>query len=244
MINTQRKDKTARRRKPARKGQARSSARRAARRYEVERKFKVSREELTSLMHELHKLGFEFESESVITDCLLHHTDGVTERVRRQQIFGTAEPWVEWYHTRKTHPLTADGEHHVRQEEEEEISAKKANKLITLAFHNSPRCPMSYSKVRREFMATKTSGTPRLISSLLEKRYRVSIAFDTVKLLNEFSGHYMEIEVLVPLKDADQVKSVQRKIKQLAHRLLGDKREPSISYSKMLAKLSEQDETN
>jgi len=187
--------------------------------YEVERRYKTSDAEHTSTEAKLTRLGFTHEKTSIITDTLLPSPKSETLRIRREQIVDGPEPCVLWMRTHKRHPKLPNGTH-VREEEELLISLEGAEAEKTRAMHEKCSMLPSYSKTRRTFTGSW-------------KGLKFTVCLDVAQGLCRYSGHYIEFEVLLPV-GSKKVERVQRKIVRFAEYLLGDKRQPVISYSKML----------
>lgn len=187
--------------------------------YEIERKYRTTGDEQTAIAAKLSRHDFELEMTSIITDTLLPAPKSETLRIRREQIVDEQKPDVRYLRTHKKHPLLPNGTH-VREEEELAISLEEADREMTQAMHSNCAPLPSYSKVRRSYTGTW-------------KGLKLTVCLDVAQGLCSYSGHYIEIEALLPV-GSKKINKVQAKIVRFAQHLLGDKRAPVISYRKML----------
>lgn len=184
---------------------------------EVERKFKISDAEFRALPTRLLAQSFAFAGQVFMTDTFLpviNEGDMMRLRVetmndRTKQIL-TRKEWVE-----------ADGERE-RQETEKETSELAAGCLLELGERLAGAPLPSFSKDRD------------LYSRLAEdEHHKIVVSLDTAEGLGEYSGHYMEIELLVPV--GGDVQAARQQIASLACSLLGEEREfVQLSYQDML----------
>lgn len=192
---------------------------------EVEKKFRISAAEFESLVAKITKLGFRLDTVGVITDTLLAHTSKVTHRVRRCQIVSENPSRVIFEETRKTRNSNGG-----KLEEERTIDPDEADLLVSMAIQSQCDLLPSYSKRRCEYVkGHKLPWRWRLLF-----RYGVKVVLDRAEGLGRYSGHYVEIECLVPLKDKQKVPRIGKRILKFAQVLLGDARKPHISYARML----------
>jgi hypothetical protein len=192
---------------------------------EVEKKFAISEMEFLALLAKAKRLGFRIERAAVITDTLLQHTGDLTRRIRRLQIV-SEKAVVVFERTQKTRRQGIKG----KLEEEETISAAEAEADIAEAVYRAASPLPAYSKLRFEHAEEdRLPSRWRLLS-----RFGVKIVLDLAEGLGPYSGHYIEIECLVPLKHENKISKVEEKIVRFARFLLGDERKPSMSYARML----------
>ncbi len=184
---------------------------------EVERKFSIKREESESLALRLRELGFSPSGSVTMTDTFLPaRLKGEMMRVRDEVTAGhpvrsifTLKSWVHM-----------DGGGKERQESETEVNSLLRTLAIIIARYVSESELLSFSKERALFEG-----------SLDGKELVVSI--DRVSGLGKYSGHFLEIECIVPLgADPQEAREVIFKLVEL---LLGAPREDvKRSYLEML----------
>jgi hypothetical protein len=207
---------------------------------EIERGFPLKAKEYAHLLILLAKLNFKATTTSVINDTLLPTTKKrTTHRIRREQVLMEHLKRVNeviFYLTHKAHPKMKNGKH-VRHERERHLTAVNADQRIAQAIsklwdsipldavkHTLP----SYSKIRRSYTGELKIG---------KTRYNATVALDIAQGLGKYSGHYVEIEILLPKETKDKkVIKVEKGILKFAHKMLGDKRPPKRSYRKLLLK--------
>jgi len=186
--------------------------------FEIERKYRISQEEFERLPVRLHTEGFVREDRVSMTDTFIPaEHEGETIRLREQisesgktVTILTIKQWVD----------VAGGRE--RQEAESEgIDSTTRECLLALGrrLNSGKGDLLSYSKARTTYSAFK-------------KRYPVIAAFDQVSGLGDYSGHYMEIEVLV--NSESEVSRAREFVESFARELLGEEREMAMSYSEML----------
>jgi adenylate cyclase class IV len=184
---------------------------------EVERKFKISAEEFRALSARLLSKGFQLTGQVFMTDTFLPvQTEGDMMRIRVE----TMNDITKTILTRKQW-VTVGGERE-RQETERETNDLASGCLLELGERLTGGPLPSFSKDRDMY------------SRLAEdEHHKIVVALDTAEGLGEYSGHYMEIELLVPV-DGD-VQAARRQIATLAASLLGEERPfEQLSYQEML----------
>lgn len=184
---------------------------------EVERKFKISAEEFRALSARLLSQGFQLTGQVFMTDTFLPvQTEGDMMRIRVE----TMNDITKTILTRKQW-VTVGGERE-RQETERETNDLASGCLLELGERLTGGPLPSFSKDRDMY------------SRLAEdEHHKIVVALDTAEGLGEYSGHYMEIELLVPV-DGD-VQAARRQIATLAASLLGEERPfEQLSYQEML----------
>lgn len=184
--------------------------------FEVERKFRISKEEFQALRARLLTNGFQLTGQVFMTDTFLPVlAEGDMMRIRVE----TMNDHTKYILTRKKWVNVADGRE--REEIEEEINDLARGCLLELGERISASL-LSFSKDRDLYS--------RLAA---DEHHKIVVSLDTAEGLGEYSGHYMEIELLVPA--GGDVQSARQQIAQLAATLLGDERENvPLSYQEML----------
>lgn len=184
---------------------------------EVERKFRISVDEFHALPAKLLAEGFQLSGQVFMKDTFLPvQVEGDMMRLREQTMNDattnilTRKTWVE-----------VGGERE-RQETEKETSELAAGCLLELGERLAGSALPTFSKDRDMY------------SRLAEDdHHQIVVSLDTAEGLGDYSGHYMEIELLVPV-DGD-VKSARTQIASLASGLLGEERQfEKMSYQDML----------
>lgn len=184
---------------------------------EVERKFKISAEEFRALSARLLSQGFQLNGQVFMTDTFLPvQVEGDMMRIRVE----TMNDITKTILTRKQW-VTVGGERE-RQETERETNELAAGCLLELGERLAGAPLPSFSKDRDMY------------SRLAEdEHHQIVVALDTAEGLGDYSGHYMEIELLVPV-DGD-VQAARQQIATLAASLLGEERAfEQLSYQDML----------
>ncbi len=184
---------------------------------EVERKFRISAEEFRALSARLLSQGFQLTGQVFMTDTFLPvQVEGDMMRIRVE----TMNDITKTILTRKQW-VTVGGERE-RQETERETNELSAGCLLELGERLAGAPLLSFSKDRDMY------------SRLAEdEHHQIVVALDTAEGLGDYSGHYMEIELLVPV-DGD-VQAARQQIATLAASLLGEEREfEQLSYQDML----------
>jgi len=186
--------------------------------FEVERKFRLKPEELDSVRQRLSDMGFTLARRIDMTDRFLPtKVEGEMLRVRDETIAGkthtvlTIKEWV----------IISGGKE--RSETEGHLSSLSRSFLLFLGRLIRGKSLLQFSKLRLDHEST---SHPHVI-----------VALDNVEGLGDNSGHYAEIEVLVP-QDGD-VESARAQIAVLARALFNEDREPVMqSYMDMLKLVS------
>ena len=186
--------------------------------FEVERKYRLVPEELESVRQRLAEMGFTPSKSIEMTDRFLPtKIDGEMLRVRDETIAGkthtvlTIKEWV----------IISGGKE--RSETEGHLSPLSRRFLLFLGRLIRGQALLQFSKLRLDH---ESPSRPHVI-----------VALDTVEGLGDNSGHYAEIEVLVP-QDGD-VESARAQIASLARTLFNEEREPVMqSYMDMLKLVS------
>ena len=184
---------------------------------EVERKFKISAEEFRALSARLLSQGFQLTGQVFMTDTFLPVlTEGDMMRLRVE----TMNDITKTILTRKKWVVV--GGEREREETEKVTNDLAAGCLLELGERLAAGPLPSFSKDRD------------LYSRLAEdEHHKIVVALDTAEGLGEYSGHYMEIELLVPV-DGD-VAAARQQITSLAASLLGEERAfEQMSYQDML----------
>lgn len=188
---------------------------------EVERKFKISDSEFRALSARLLSQGFQLTGQVFMTDTFLPVlTEGDMMRLRVE----TMNDKTKTVLTRKSW-VVVNGDRE-REETEKETSELAAGCLLELGERLAGGPLPSFSKDRD------------LYSRLAEdEHHNIVVTLDTAEGLGEYSGHYMEIELLVPV-DGD-VQAARQQIATLAASLLGEERAfEQLSYQEMLKRSS------
>lgn len=184
--------------------------------FEVERKFALTQHEAVTIPARLQELGFTYSGTASMTDTFLPAAvAGEMMRVRQEKLGDeprrtvlTFKKWVQ----------TATGKE--RQETERQVgnTVGAVWKLIGRMVAGGPL--LSFSKQRKLFDGKFGESD-------------VVISVDRVEGLGEFSGFYMEVEVIVPL-DGDVV-AYRDRIFSLVRDILGEQRDDvRRSYMDML----------
>ena len=192
-----------------------SSAEHAPSRYEIERKFSISDAEYERLPARLKSLGFTRAGAGSMTDTFLPaEKEGDMMRIREEHLDGkttillTMKKWVEVAGERE------------RKEEETTLDSVSRAALLSLGGRLAGSDLLSYTK-RRNMFGGSRSG------------FEVTVALDFADGLGEYSGPYLEVEVLV--EQSGDVASARKLVVALATEIL--EREPTdvaMSYMEML----------
>lgn len=183
---------------------------------EVERKFSISRQESESLPLRLRELDFEPCGSIRMTDTFLPARErGEMMRVRDELMGSSARSFF----TLKSWVQVSGGKE--RRECECEVSSFMRTIAIVLArFAAGARELLGFSKERAIFEGV-----------ISDRKYLVCI--DRVSGLGKYSGHFLEIESVVPL--GEDPAAVRAEIYKLVEALLGAPREDvKRSYLEML----------
>jgi adenylate cyclase class IV len=184
---------------------------------EVERKFRLTKEESDCLPDKLSTLSFTAAGQVTMTDSFLPTQNaGDMMRVRKEL---EDEKLARTVLTLKSWVVTADGGKE-RKETEREITGTLAGLLLVAGRWLKGSELLSFSKHRRLFEGC-LSGLEAVVS------------LDSVDNLGVYSGCYLEVEILVPV-GAD-VTPARQQIAEFVSSLLGEAREPvKLSYMEML----------
>lgn len=183
--------------------------------FEVERKFSLTTAERKDLPAKLLALGYRFAGQAYMVDTFVPaEVEGDMIRVRRETMNDRTKVLL----TRKTWEQV--GGERERKEHEEEISPLVEATLLDVGRRLKGGDLLSFSK-ERDFYTRTIDGR------------KVTVSIDTVDGLGEYSGLYMEIELLISRKC--DVKAARESIKQVLKDVLGDEREfVQMSYMEML----------
>lgn len=177
---------------------------------EVERKFRITEPEKICLQQKLLGNSFNYIGSALLRDWFLP-TANADEMIRvRQEKQDTKNKYIL---TCKSWVYLTEGKE--RKETECELSSWSKNLLLWTGRWVKRAQLDSFDKKRKMY------------GKSLEDR-EIIVSLDQLDELGEFSGNYVEIEILVPI-NAD-VQFARTAILQLAADLLGDNRE-SIQYS-------------
>ncbi len=187
--------------------------------FEVERKFKLSKLLLPDFLDKLAGLAFKKLDNYQMTDYFLPVYANF-DMVRIRQETGVK---TKFYLTCKTWKVLTDGSRE-RIEEEEELSSKMGLILLSLVTNNS--AIKFFTKTRDVFVGS-LSGQ------------RVTVCLDNVSNLGVFSGNYLEIEILVSAEN--QIPEARNSIDHLVKELLTqyDYQPMELSYFDMLKHLDD-----
>ncbi len=188
----------------------------AGKHFEVERKFRISPDEFEKLPAKLAAEGFKFTEKVSMTDTFLPIEQEEAILRLRQECTGTEVRNVltkkEW-----VYQLGGDKE---RQEHEEPVGEFAAQTIAGLGKAASKEPLLVYGKDRWNYAGSINE-------------HKVVVALDAVEGLGEYSGNYMEVEILV--EGDGEVESARKQVFEFAHKLLGDKRDfEPMSYKTML----------
>jgi predicted adenylyl cyclase CyaB len=191
------------------------AARKGNRNFEVERKYSITAKEHADLPGKLRSLGFRHANDVHMTDTFIPTVvDGDMCRIREER----EDSRSSYVLTRKTW-VHIDGQKE-REEHEEKLTDLTRKTLLELGERLSNRPLLSFSKERTHYIRKEPDG-------------QIIVALDLVEGLGEYSGDYMEVEILVK-KEAD-VATAREAIREVALDLLGEEREPvQMSYQEML----------
>jgi len=182
--------------------------------FEVERKYRIDENELVAVQDQISQMSFSPTRLIAMTDQFLPvKVKGEMVRVRDEVVDNHSETLLtikEWVNI-------AGGRE--RRETEGKLSSFSRRLLLSLGRLLKGGALMSFSKLRREHHNASSAG--------------VVITLDEVSGLGKHSGHYAEIEVLVP--QGGDVPAARAQIAQLALRLFNEERQPvEMSYQLML----------
>ncbi|MBX9688009.1 MAG: CYTH domain-containing protein [Candidatus Obscuribacterales bacterium] len=183
---------------------------------EVERKFSISATESESLPLRLRELEFRPTGSVTMTDTFLPpRQKGEMMRVRDEVSPGS----LRSVFTLKSWVKTRDGGKE-RQESECEVSSLLRTLAIICARFAAQKELLSFSKERAVFEGTLNGK-------------EMTVCIDRVSGLGKYSGHFLELEVIVPLGEEPQ--AARAEIFNFVETLLGSPREDvKNSYLEML----------
>jgi adenylate cyclase class IV len=191
---------------------------------ETEKGYRISQSEYKRLRLVLPWAGFSFVKQSLITDFVVPTNGETTRRMRIERIRRSADgsDGVRCVHCVKKHPVKGDAGKHVRAETESIVGADEALSFI-LAEIGALGAPLPYySKKRWNFQGSY-------------RGFEMTVSLDHAYGLGRFSGHYLEIEAILPLlSEQDVLTQALSAISELSENLLTDARPTKISYRKML----------
>lgn len=195
-----------------------SSSDKSSSHFEVEDKYPLRQNEFDSLPELLRRIGFRLASRVTMTDTFLPaEAKGEMIRIRdevslddgRSVTILTLKRWVE----------VTGGERVRKETESEGLDSTVRSCILALGRRLSDGDLPSFSKERTTYSA-KRDG------------YNVNVALDIVEGLGEYSGPYLEIEIIVNAEE--EVARARTFIEGFVVELLGEMRERSISYQEML----------
>ena len=183
---------------------------------EVERKFKLALPELEQLPIRLRELGLKPSGSVTMTDTFIPpKRKGEMVRIRDEMTSGSARSIV----TLKSWAYLPDGSKE-RLESEAIISPLVRTLAIIAGRYATARELLSFSKERALY---EGSVGPR----------HMVVSIDRVSGLGQYSGHFMEVETIVPL--GDDPSPARADIYNLAEKIFGTPREDvKNSYMEML----------
>jgi adenylate cyclase class IV len=183
---------------------------------EVERKFSLALSEVENLPIRLRELGLKPAGSVTMTDTFIPaRKKGEMVRIRDEMTSGTARSLV----TLKSWVYLPDGNKE-RLESEAVISPLFRTLAIVMARYASAKELLSFSKERALFEGTV--GARHMVASL-----------DRVSGLGQFSGHFLEVETIVPM--GEDPTDARKEIFKFVETLFGKPREDvQRSYMEML----------
>jgi len=183
---------------------------------EVERKFRLTQCQIEPVRERIVSLGFGAASLVFMTDYFLPtENEGDMMRVR----FESEQDKKRTCLTQKSWVGTSDGGRE-RKETESEIPTLVGSLLILIGRCLKGSELLTFSKHRQLFEG-KLSGLNAVVS------------LDRVDNLGPYSGHYLEVEILVPIQE--NVAPARERIADFARAVLGEGCEPvEMSYMNML----------
>lgn len=190
--------------------------------YEIERGFCLSRHQWRNLRRNAARRGFMFSRKLAITDFVVPSTGRSTHRLRVERTLKAADGkcGVKVMRCTKSHPIKGEIGEHIRHEKEPEVNLKAALKFLTRSVDKHEAKIPRYSKIRTEFTYSYAG-------------FDMTISFDRALGLGRYSGHYLEIETILP-NNSPRISNALAVIGNLAHLLLGKRVRGKISYRKML----------
>jgi hypothetical protein len=190
--------------------------------YEIERGFCLSRHQWRNLRRSVAQRGLKFSRKLEITDFVVPSTGRSTNRLRVERTVAAADGkcGVKLLRCTKSHPIRGAIGEHIRHEKEPEVKLSAALKFVTRAVDKHEAAVPRYSKTRTEFTYTYAG-------------FDMTVSFDRAVGLGRYSGHYLEIETILP-DNSTRISEALAAIGNLAVLLLGKKVKDKISYRKML----------
>jgi predicted adenylyl cyclase CyaB len=187
---------------------------------EVERKFKLTDAEARKMPVLLSALGFLHREQVYMTDTFLPViVESDMMRIRDE----TADHSTRCLLTRKSW-VEVEGERE-RQETEEKLDMVARGCLLELGERMNGGKLLSFTKQRDHYHCPEGDFK------------NVVVCVDSVDGLGEYSGSYVEIELLV--EEGGDVQSARTRISQIAATLLGQEREcVQLSYQDMLKRVA------
>lgn len=191
--------------------------------FEAEKGYRLSKAEYRVLKLLLPELGFAFEKKSQITDFVAPSQGETTRRLRVENVQRCADgnTGLHFIKCFKSHPITGKAGRNVRMESEQCVSPRTGRKFVLDVMQRLGAPIPYYTKKRWHYQGTWCG-------------LELTITLDRAYGLGKYSGHYMEIETLLPADSTTgDVKRALRVIAKLADHLV-EKRRAKISYRKML----------
>jgi adenylate cyclase class IV len=150
---------------------------------EVERKYRMTLDQSKEMPQLLPAKGFHLYSKAELVDIFLPGQEDEMVRLRRE----TNEDGTHFILTFKRWERNAKGERE-RRENECRLPQFIAKVLLYLAKHSVSQPLLTFSKLRQHFEGKLTGRTS-------------VVSIDQVTGLGQYSGDYLEIEVLLSLQD-------------------------------------------
>ncbi len=191
-------------------------------RYEVERKFRLSNQEYDEMRTRLtERLQFEWVGDLTEADTFIPvEKPGDMIRIRDEH----GDRTIRHFLTQKTWVEVANGKE--RREQEDDLPTSVRDCVMAVVERLNAKPLKKLSKKRTFYKGDLPNG------------FKVTVALDAVTDIGQYSGNYMEIEILIT-DDAD-VAAARLKINELAKTLLDEEREPwAMSYQQMLNESSQ-----
>lgn len=191
--------------------------------FEVERKYRLSQDEFDTLPARLRQDGFVRAGRMIMTDTFLPaENDGELMRLRdevsetgRSITILTTKRWVE-----------VAGDRERKESESEGIDSTTRECLLSLG----QRLQASTGKKKERELPSYTKE--RTTFSGYRDRFTVTVALDLASGLGEYSGTYLEVEVIV--FSEQEVARARAFVEGFGKELLRDERQMAISYREML----------
>jgi adenylate cyclase class IV len=189
--------------------------------FEVERKFALSEAEFRALPAKLRERGFRHAGQVYMVDTFIPPAvPGDMIRLRQE----TENDKTHTVLTLKTWVMVA-GSRERQETPDQELSDIVRDSMLEIGARLKGSPLLSFSKDREHYESHTQDGR------------KVVVALDTTHGLGKYSGHYVEIELLVP--QGGDVEAARRDIQNLAQELLGDQRDfVRKSYQDMLMETS------